>query len=137
MQMTYEDFEDIISSRAAPERLERMKPVLDRIPQEWGKWLPDVGWDDMLLELDQRLAQIDPGYIICQAKEKFGGLRFYTYHSDDFDGDGDRFREFVEVTEALSYRVCEYCGAPGELRQGGWMKTLCNYHATGKGKAKQ
>jgi hypothetical protein len=28
----------------------------------------------------------------------------------------------------LSYTICEECGAPGKLRGGGWMRTLCDKH---------
>jgi hypothetical protein len=40
--------------------------------------------------------------VATQVKEKFGGLRFY------YNG--------------------EECGKPGELRTGGWMRTLCDEH---------
>lgn len=46
--------------------------MLDRIPDHWGKSLPDPGWDDLLLDLNERLAKLDPGYQIRQVKEKFG-----------------------------------------------------------------
>jgi hypothetical protein len=52
--------------------------ILDRIPEEWGKYLgvPDE-WIPRLIQLDAELAEIDPGYEIHQVKIKFGGLRYY------------------------------------------------------------
>lgn len=108
------------------EREERMKPVLDRIPDEWGKYLPGPGWDDLLLDLDSRLAEIDPSYTILQAKQKFGTLRVYfgtTRHSIE---QNDRMRELVMLAEDKSAHICESCGADGKIRHPGWIKTLCD-----------
>lgn len=121
--------DEVIAQRDAPERLEKMKPVLDRIPVEWGKYLPEIGWDDLLLELDAKLAEIDPDYIIHQAKQKFGELRVYASRSD---GTFDRDSEFVKLIREASERstrICEYCGKEGQTRRGGWIVVLCDEHA--------
>lgn len=59
-------------------RDEKMAPVLDRIPPIWGKSLgiPEE-WDDIVLGLDAKLAELDPDYVVLQAKAKFGDLRYY------------------------------------------------------------
>ena len=58
-----------------------------------------------------------------QVKEKYGTLRFYYTGGDDFvDG-------VVSMAESISATTCETCGAPGKLRKGGWLKTLCDEHA--------
>jgi hypothetical protein len=59
---------------------------------------------------------------IAQVKEKFGGLRFYVY------GGTEEHRNFIRFAEAMSFRTCEQCGAPGETRSTGWTKTLCDRH---------
>ena len=64
--------------------------------------------------------------VAAQVKEKYGGLRFYYDGGDDFS-DG-----VVAMAEAMSYRTCEKCGNPGVLREGGWLKTLCDEHAEGR-----
>lgn len=128
---------DFVSARNDPARLERMKPITDRIPDGWGDYLPEVGWDDLLLELDRALAAIDPGYYVFQAKEKFGGLRYYVGHSDDYDGSDEersKFGALVMYTENISYEICEFCGKAGATRTSGWWKTLCDEHAKGEGK---
>lgn len=108
----------------------RMKPILDRIPAEWGKYLPMPGWDDLLLSLDRALAAIDPDYTILQAKEKFGVLRFYPQWSDDLlpePKDRSLGYELIGNAEHQSAHICERCGSLGATaRPGGWIKTLCD-----------
>ena len=58
--------------------------------------------------------------VAAQAKEKFGGLRFYVDNSDDY------VRGAVAVAESMSYRICEDCGDKGHRRAGGWIRTLCD-----------
>lgn len=63
-----------------------------------------------------------PQLVATQVKEKFGTLRFY------YDGGDDEIRGMVRMAEAMSAVTCEECGAPGELRHGGWIRTLCDTH---------
>jgi len=32
------------------------------------------------------------------------------------------------MAENMAAITCEECGKPGELRTGGWMRTLCDEH---------
>lgn len=57
-----------------------------------------------------------------QVKEKFGTLRFY------YEGGDDHISGMVRMAEAMSAVTCEECGAPGEQRSGGWIRTLCDHH---------
>jgi hypothetical protein len=59
-----------------------------------------------------------------QVKEKYGTLRFY------MSGGTDKIYEFIDEAERKSAQTCEVCGAHGDLRVGGWLKTLCDEHAT-------
>lgn len=62
---------------------------------------------------------------IMQVKEKFGGLRIYVQSPPQ-----DLERE-IDFAESASFHVCEVCGVKGELRRRrGWLKTLCDGHAT-------
>ena len=36
-----------------------------------------AGWEQLIVDLDARLAAIDPDYAVAQIKEKFGALRYY------------------------------------------------------------
>ena len=91
-----------------------------------------IGWYNLIYTLtnciDRRLEHLnkDGGnrkVIIAQIKEKFGGLRYYA------DGDVDEQMDgMIDFAESLSYTICEECGAPGKLRSGGWIRTLCDKH---------
>jgi len=63
-----------------------------------------------------------PQVTVAQIKEKFGELRFY------YDGGDEYVKGLVSMAEAISEITCEQCGARGELRQGGWLKVLCDEH---------
>ena len=63
-----------------------------------------------------------PQVVAQQVKEKFGGLRFY------YIGGDDEIEGMVRMAEAMSMVTCEVCGSPGQLRSGGWIRTLCDDH---------
>lgn len=75
------------------------------------------GWDKLINPL--RKAAEATGAEVLQVKEKFGGLRFYVYNAPDW------FQDIIHQMENFSYHVCESCGKPGEVREDGWIKTLC------------
>jgi len=58
-----------------------------------------------------------------QIKEKFGTLRFYYFGGDDY------CRGVESMAELMSAVTCEVCSSPGKLRNGGWIRTLCDEHA--------
>lgn len=86
-------------------------------------WLSSIGpgWHALVQPLID-LAHAE-GATIAQVKEKFGGLRFYVNRSTP------ALDEAIAKAEAQSYTICEECGAPGKLRSGGWLRTLCDTHA--------
>jgi hypothetical protein len=96
--------------------------TFDEWAKKWG--VPPVGavgdgWVGILEDLATKLAAKGFDFsTVAQIKEKYGGLRFY------YDGCG--FDAEVDAAEEASYETCEECGAPGEARKGGWIKTLCN-----------
>lgn len=65
--------------------------------------------------------------VATQLKEKYGTLRFYVYGADDY------VNGLIQMAEAMSVVTCETCGAPGEEREGGWIRTLCDEHAKEQG----
>ena len=91
------------------------------------------GWEPIIRRLSEKLEPIaaeaykDPNTVewygrpfANQIKEKYGGLRFYTkFTSEEID-------KMIDVAEAESIKTCETCGKPGELRDGGWILTLCD-----------
>lgn len=98
----------------------------------WGVACGD-GWYDILDNLCGIVQQhVDyhklPQVEAVQVKEKFGGLRFYTNHTDDY------IRGLIVMAESMSYFVCEECGDKGKLLRKGWFMTLCRKHAQARGK---
>ena len=55
-----------------------------------------------------------------QVKEKYGRLNFYMTC-----GTGEIF-DLISEAEAASHKTCEHCGKPGEARDTGWIRTLCD-----------
>lgn len=68
-----------------------------------------------------------PDWVTTQTKEKFGTIRWYVQGSLN-----DKHGSIIRCVEIVSGYTCEYCGAPGRLRKGGWAKTTCGAHAYGK-----
>jgi hypothetical protein len=75
--------------------------------------------EDLEKELEQALEELPT---ISQVKEKFGTLRFYIY------GGTQEMENYIDFAEAMTSRVCEECGAPGEPRNDGWVRVLCDKH---------
>lgn len=84
----------------------------------WGKE-SNEGWSKLVDPLIEQAEK--EGADILQIKEKFGGLRFYV------SGPSELLRQMIDTAELLSYKTCESCGAPGEMRNSTyWLKTLCD-----------
>lgn len=118
---------------------DRLAPIKARVASAQGDpslWVGvGKGWYDLVLELDRKLAEIDPDYGVVQVKEKFGGLRYYANSREiSTEGDwlNDPFRVLIREAERKSYRTCERCGKPGLLREGSWLRTLCHQHSEGR-----
>ena len=69
-----------------------------------------------------KIPEAVPEVEVHQIKEKFGGLRFYYQGGDKY------IRGLVNMAEAWASKTCETCGNKGEIRHGGWMRTLCDKH---------
>jgi alkylation response protein AidB-like acyl-CoA dehydrogenase len=85
------------------EAAQKIEALMDKIPKE---------------ELEQALA--DGAFQAMQIKEKFGTMRFYLSSATD------EMWKVAEEAERKSQAVCEECGVAGSLRNGGWLKTLCD-----------
>ena len=77
------------------------------------------GWAGLVAECYEMLPD---GSTLEQVKEKYGGLRFYA--TPDVVG--------IAEVEERSLSVCEDCGAPGILREGGWIRTMCDHCAAAR-----
>ncbi len=105
------------------------------------------GWWEDLLTAFQKISDVMaqfPGYRfrVAQIKEKFGTLRFY-YDIHKLGEDEEQWpmpddevrdkihqqvRDIVIELESATSKKCEECGEPGEMRNNGWIKTLCDKH---------
>lgn len=82
---------------------------------------------DDIMDYDQdRIVDHVNWIVVAQIKEKFGGLRFY------YDGGDEHISGMVRMAEIWAGRSCETCGNKGKIRHGGWVRTLCDEHATSK-----
>lgn len=84
------------------------------------------GWLGMVKSLIEDLIKLGWDKQICQVKEKFGGLRFY------INSGSDEIHKRIIEAERKSHEVCEKCGEPGKSISGGWIVTLCEFHAEEK-----
>lgn len=83
----------------------------------------DEGWHPLIDRTLAKIKELEPDFTIFQIKEKFGGLRIYGHPiTDEIDN-------IISDAEDESYHTCEVCGAPGKVRETGWIKTLCDEHA--------
>lgn len=95
----------------------------------WGIECGD-GWFYILDVLCQRLQFFTeqhgaPQVIVSQIKEKWGGLRFYSKVALSPEQ-----RAVVGMAQAMSFRVCDQCGRPGETLVSGFLHvTRCSEHA--------
>jgi hypothetical protein len=103
----------------------------------------DDGWYDLLdklcssiqSHLDHRKKTEEPlsYFSWSQIKEKFGGLRAYSYGADSY------INGLIAMAESMSYSICEISGEKGKLRKQrigengepipAWMKTLSDSEA--------
>ena len=63
--------------------------------------------------------RIIPQVEATQVKEKFGGLRFYTF------GSNEKIDALISFAESMSECTCEKCGRPGTQNERGWISTRC------------
>jgi hypothetical protein len=133
--MSIFDSEEYEASQAE----KRLAPLFARMPEDYPPGMISIGsgWVDLVVALDQRLAEIDPDYTVLQVKEKFGLLRYYVQTSEDYVCTGDfmtdPFWALVREAEDASGRICEDCGTEGRQRKGGWIITLCDACETARG----
>jgi hypothetical protein len=64
---------------------------------------------------------------VLQVKGKFGGLRIRVNYAND------AIRQRMEAAVQESLHTCEVYGLPGTLREGQWIKAVCDQHASARG----
>ena len=121
-------------SKISDERIAKLpEPIRKHVYPEDPYWcyVPD-GWRDLVCRMNEHLEVLEPDYILHQAKEKFGGLRYYTHTPDRTNNEHDLFWIIVSYYESLSFRVCDVCGEYGtKWIKGGFVRTRCEEHYDG------
>lgn len=87
-----------------------------------------TGWDGLIRKLlyEFAMAGWNPEHNVL-GKEKFGGLRCYTYSEDE--ALNNRLKKIKDKYSELSVKTCEICGSEGKMRTiGSWQTTLCLTH---------
>jgi hypothetical protein len=80
------------------------------------------GWFDIIYKLSKDIYSMNrpDNFEVFEVKEKFGGLRFYVENGTE------EIHNRIHEAEEESYKTCEFCGKPGEVRKNkGWLQTLC------------
>ena len=94
---------------------------------------PDDGWFNLIKDLSDKIVATGVKVHVVQVKEKFGTLRYYVdIATGTSREDVEKVYRLISEAEAKSEVTCEVCGEPGKLRQGGWIKCLCDIHANGR-----
>ncbi|HEY9783995.1 MAG TPA: hypothetical protein V6D17_01245 [Candidatus Obscuribacterales bacterium] len=88
------------------------------------------GWEPLIRRLCGQIEQLISAvpeeeqqiYKLIEIRERHGGLEFYM---NDATSD---MRELIAIAVAESFKICEFCGANGQLRQSvrRGSKTLCD-----------
>jgi hypothetical protein len=96
----------------------------------WGFTCGD-GWFDILYQMSAQIearallhgldCESDEWPAARQIKEKFGSLRCSFYYGKEMD-----ISDLIEAASEKSNVTCERCGAPGKIRNGGWIINLCD-----------
>lgn len=87
------------------------------------------GWHRLLVQLDRRLAAIDPDYFLFQVKQKFGMLQYYAESTVDDDDRRHRFELAILAAVRTATHTCEECGVEGRMQVvRGWRAVLCDLH---------
>lgn len=87
-----------------------LAPLLARFPEGAIKTIDcGRGWWPLLLELDQKLAEINPDYVIFQVKEKFATLRYHAALGASDPSDGGA-RPLIVAAMEKAARTCSECG---------------------------
>ena len=136
IQQTPLDMQRVLNAVHVPEDAGEyavgLEKILRRIPDGWGRWIScGPGWYPLLVELDEKLARLDPDYSVHQVKEKYGRARYYYSSTVRDKAITEMMDTLVSEAEARAAQTCEECGGAGELMATGngspmgWLRTLC------------
>lgn len=102
--------------------------LIEHWPELWKDCEIDCadGWFDVLVAMSWALSQLPEPAELDLVKEKFGGLRVHLSRDCCLN---ESALSVIAAAEALSFRVCQWCGEPGSLKRnpsGHLVATLCD-----------
>lgn len=104
-------------------REEIVQPSKHRVPIGVG-----AGWLPIVYNLLVGLAQSPERPEILSIENKMGELRVYLMSYSRAEEDMIE-EDMIEEAEREAETVCEFCGAPGRLREDlAWLRVLCDQH---------
>lgn len=108
---------EVTTLRRSVDIIRRNLDQLDQVDERQRKYFTP----ERLAEQEAKLAEAEAELpIASQVKEKFGGLRFYV------DRGNEKHHAYITFAEAMSYTICEECGATKDVHQTtGWVRTTC------------
>ena len=118
-QKLYEDFPELYRGRHKSSRQSSMCYGFS-CQDGWFQIIYDLSADIMAIVKEEGIDVPE----VTQVKEKLGALRFYPGNSRN-----ENIHQLISQAEERSLQTCEFCGAPGRRRPGGWIRTLCDEHA--------
>lgn len=91
------------------------------------------GWYKIVTDLLDKINEYnkeDDLVSILQIKEKFGGLRVYTYFSNNVsDLIKEEIQDLIDEASKKASTTCDICGCSGAmLSTKQWMRTTCEKH---------
>lgn len=90
------------------------------------------GWYNIIKKLSLQLSEYSKRFHlslrVTQVKEKFGGLRFYVNHTDDY------INRRISEAMSISFNTCEVCGSNDRVKLCGrsYVQSLCFKHSKSK-----
>jgi hypothetical protein len=79
-----------------------------------------LGWQPIVRQLFKDMLDGEWDKQVFQVKEKWGALRIYIGSATD------EIFDLIKKAEELSSVTCEDCGHIGKIRDGSYIRTLCN-----------
>lgn len=136
------NFEELLNALHIPEdageHADGLRRILLRIPDGWGRWIScSRGWYPIVIELDEQLATLFPGYELHQVKEKFGGLRFYWGTAERVVNPEDPEPELPHIPEDADPAQKDAVWVEWEPIHDAWAGRLDKYLETDEGISRQ
>lgn len=136
------NLEEVLNALHVPEdageHTDGLRQILLRIPDGWGRWIRcSRGWYPIVIELNEQLASLFPGYELHQVKEKFGGLRFYWNSAERVVNPEDPEPERLHVPEGTGAAEKDAAWAEWEPIHDAWVRRLDKYLEADEGISRQ